>query len=69
MLAKTLSMTLKLDGVPRYFIRKVPRYRTRYQVSTVPLTILKKYSGTLVHGTAHHCLIVIQVNVLRFIVH
>ena len=27
MLAKKLSMTLKLDGVPRYFIKKVPRYR------------------------------------------
>ena len=27
MLAKKLSMTLKLDGVPRYFMKKVPRYR------------------------------------------
>ena len=25
-LQKKLSMTLKLDGVPRYFIKKVPQY-------------------------------------------
>ena len=34
-------MTLKLDGVPRYFIKKIP--------------ILEKYRGTFVHGTAHLC--------------
>ena len=27
MLAKKLSMTLEIDGVPRYFTKKVPRYR------------------------------------------
>ena len=27
MLGNKLSMTLELDGVPRYFIKKVPRYR------------------------------------------
>ena len=26
----------------------------QYQVPTVPVTVLKKYGGTLVHGTAHH---------------
>ena len=31
MLAKKILMTLKSDGVPRYFIKKVPRYFcTRY---------------------------------------
>ena len=42
-LAKKLSMTLELDEVPRYFIKKV--------------SVLKKYRGTLVHGTAHYCLL------------
>ena len=27
-----------------------------YQVPTVPVTVLKKYRGTLVHSTAHHWL-------------
>ena len=42
MLAKKLLMTLELDRVPRYFIKK--KYRdtgTQYQVSTVPVTVLK----------------------------
>ena len=36
-LQKKLSMILKLDGVPRYFIKKVPPYR--YQVSRVPVVL------------------------------
>ena len=58
-LQKKLSMTLELDGVSRYLTKKVPQYRTWYQVSTVPVTVLKKYRGTLVHGTAHHWLLMI----------
>ena len=54
MLAKKHSMTLKLDGVPRYFMKKYRGSGTRYQVPTIP--VLKNYRGTLVHGTAHHCL-------------
>ena len=52
-LQKKLSMTLKLDGVPRYFIKKVP---------TVP--VLKKYRGTFVHGTAHLWLLMLYLHVL-----
>ena len=47
MLAKKLSMTLELDGVPRYFIKKVPRYR--YSVPSTDSTGngTKKYRGTV----------------------
>ena len=35
---KKLLMTLELDGVPRYFIKKS---------TTVPVTVIKKYRGTV----------------------
>ena len=47
-LQKKLSMTLKLDGVPRY----------QYSVPSTDDTSTgtkKKYRGTFVHGTAHLC--------------
>ena len=50
MLVKKLSMTLELDGVPRYFIKKVPRYR--YSVpstdGTVPCTKIPQHCPTLI---------------------
>ena len=49
-LQKKLSMSLELDGVPRYYMKKISWYRYRE-----PVTVLKKYRGILVHGTAHHC--------------
>ena len=39
-LQRKLSMNLKLDGVPRYFIKKVPRYR--YSVPSTDGTGTKK---------------------------
>ena len=43
---KKLSMTLELDGVPRY----------QYWVPSTDRTVngTKNYRSTLVHGTAHH---------------
>ena len=43
----------KLDGVPRYFTKKYCGTDTWYQLPKVPLTVLKKYRSTFVHGTAH----------------
>ena len=34
--------------------KKVPRTGTRYQVPKVPVPVIKKYRGILVHGSAHH---------------
>ena len=55
MLAKKLSMALKLDGVPRYFIKKVRGTGTGTFGTWYRVPILKKYRGTFVHGTAHLC--------------
>ena len=58
---KKLLMTLKLDGVPRYFVKQVSRYRYSVPSTDGTGTGTKKstsvqYRGTFVHGTAHLCL-------------
>ena len=57
MLAKKLSMTLELDKVPRYFIKKVPRHRYSVPITDGTGNGTKKvqYRVLKYRGTAHHC--------------